>query len=336
MYSLDYEILRQAQEWLDAGHRVHLTTVIRTWGSAPRQPGSMAALRDDGLLVGSVSGGCIEDDLIQRATHAELPAPAGWLSYGLRQEDIIQYGLPCGGSLKLFCEDLTGSSWLPEVLEAMRQHRSITREVDTGTGLCRLSPAQPDDQPGEYSHVFRAIHGPQWRLLIIGANQTSKALADIAGMLGFHVLVCDPRKDFLQTWHVQGATTLAMMPDDAVVEIGTDERTAIVAVTHDPKLDDMALLEALKSRAFYVGALGSKRNSDKRRERLALFELSPGEIERLRGPVGLSISSRTPAEIAVAIAAELIQVRNNLPQMACPSASPVSHSLLESGASSPQ
>src|SRR5690606_28508842 len=98
MYSLDYEILRQAQEWLDAGHRVHLATVIRTWGSAPRQPGSMAALRDDGLLVGSVSGGCIEDDLIQRATHAELPAPAGWLSYGLRQEDIIQYGLPCGGS----------------------------------------------------------------------------------------------------------------------------------------------------------------------------------------------------------------------------------------------
>src|SRR5690606_34937760 len=121
----------QAQSWLEAGHRVHLATVVRTWGSAPRQPGSMAALRDDGLLVGSVSGGCIEDDLIQRATYGELPSPLGWLSYGLRQEDIIQYGLPCGGSLRLFCEDLSDAGWLAEVLDAMRQHRSLTREINT-------------------------------------------------------------------------------------------------------------------------------------------------------------------------------------------------------------
>lgn len=160
---------------------------------------------------------------------------------------------------------------------------------------------------------FQAIHGPRWRLLIIGANQTGQALAEIATMLNFHVLVCDPRQEFLQAWRVEGATLLSGMPDDTVLDINVDARTAIVAVTHDPKLDDMALLEALKSPAFFVGALGSQRNSALRRERLALFDLSAQEIARLHGPIGLDIRSRTPAEIAVSIAAQLVQLRNSLP-----------------------
>jgi xanthine dehydrogenase accessory factor len=156
------------------------------------------------------------------------------------------------------------------------------------------------------------VYGPHWRLLIIGANQTAQALAKIATMLEFQVIVCDPREEFTADWDMPGVSLQPGMPDDAVLEIQTDARTAIVAITHDPKLDDMALLEALKSKAFYVGALGSSRNQTKRRQRLLDFDLTEDDIARLHGPVGLQIGSRTPAEIAVAVGAQLVQVRRRL------------------------
>ncbi|HWV63361.1 MAG TPA: XdhC family protein, partial [Oxalicibacterium sp.] len=170
--------------------------------------------------------------------------------------------------------------------------------------------------------------GPQWRLLIIGANQLGAMLANFAQALDFAVLVCDPREDMRAEWHVEGATWLNAMPDDAVLELQPDAHTAIVAVTHDPKLDDMALLEALKCDAFYVGALGSRKNQENRRERLRMFDLSENEIARLRGPVGLPIGSRTPAEIAVSILAEIIQVRS---QQRLAAAEPVGHSDVQDG-----
>lgn len=292
---------------------VHLVTVVQTWGSAPRQAGAMLAVRDDGQVVGSVSGGCIEDDLIARARAGTLPERAERLTYGVTRDEATRFGLPCGGTLRLVAEPLAPrDAWLDEVLQAIAEHRLVRRTIDLHTGAAALEAAAPAEGPDFDGRMFRAVYGPHWRLLIIGANQTAQVLADIAATLDFQVIVCDPREEFHAAWHAPHATLVATMPDDIVLEIGTDERTAIVALTHDPKLDDMVLLEALKSRAFYVGALGSRANQEKRRERLRLFDLGDEDIARLRGPVGLPIASRTPAEIAVAVAAELVWVRNTL------------------------
>lgn len=312
MNSLDMEVLQQARDWVAAGHRVHLVTVVQTWGSAPRQAGALAVLRQDGRLVGSVSGGCVEDDLIARAQAGSLPGRADRITYGVTSSEAARFGLPCGGTLRLVVEPLADTQWLDRVLADVARHELVMRTVDLQSGEATLAPAGPLDGPDFDGRIFRAVYGPHWRLLIIGANQTARMLCDIATALDFHVLVCDPREEFFADWNTPHVTLLTTMPDDTVLEIGTDERTAIVAVTHDPKLDDMALLEALKSPAFYVGALGSGPNQAKRRERLRMFDLSEEEIDRLHGPVGLRIASRTPAEIAVAIAAELIWVRNSL------------------------
>ncbi len=309
MDSLDTEVLKQAHQWLADGHTVHLATVVKTWGSAPRQAGAMLAVRKDGRLVGSVSGGCIEDDLIARAQAGQLPVRPEWATYGVSQEEAARFGLPCGGTLKLVIEPLTAEGWLNRVIEVTSAQRLIGRWLDLSTGQSTLTEAKPGQLTEVKEQGCYFVYGPHWRLLIIGANQTAKALAQIATMLEFQVLVCDPREEFTADWDMPDVTLQPGMPDDAVLEIQTDARTAIVAITHDPKLDDMALLEALRSKAFYVGALGSSRNQTKRRERLLSFDLTEADISRLHGPVGLQIGSRTPAEIAVAVAAQLVQER---------------------------
>lgn len=331
MNSLDMDVLRQAREWIREGHAVHLATVAQTWGSAPRQAGALMALRADGRMVGSVSGGCVEDDLIARAQAGTLPDRPDRITYGVTSDEAARFGLPCGGTLRLVVEPLPTPEWLDAVLTEITEQRLVARTLDLQTGACTLAPANPADGPDFDGRILRAVYGPQWRLLIIGANQTARALCHIATMLDFRVMVCDPREEIYGGWDVPQATLLTTMPDDAVLEIGVDARTAIVALTHDPKLDDMALLEALKSPAFYVGALGSRPNQAKRRERLSQFDLTDEHIARLRGPVGLPIGSRTPAEIAVAVAAELVQVRNSLSAAQAPSAGaahPVSGSTL--------
>lgn len=309
MDSLDTEVLKHAFDWCENGHQVHLATVVKTWGSAPRQAGAMLAVRADGRVVGSVSGGCIEDDLIVRAQEGRLPASPELVLYGVSQEEAARFGLPCGGTLRLVIEPLKDSAWLKQVVETTQKQQLIGRWLDLHSGESTLTNAHP----GQLTEVTAAgchfVYGPHWRLLIIGANQTGLALAQIATMLEFQVIICDPREEFTADWNVPGVHLQPGMPDDAITAIQTDTRTAIVAITHDPKLDDMALLEALKSEAFYVGALGSVRNQSKRRERLLSFDLSEQEVDRLHGPVGLQIGSRTPAEIAVAVAAELVQVR---------------------------
>jgi xanthine dehydrogenase accessory factor len=188
----------------------------------------------------------------------------------------------------------------------------VARRVDLASGDWSLEAAQPTDECSRTQTAFTSIHGPRWRMLVIGASEIAHYLAEVASTVDFQVFVCDPREEYKSAWRAKGATWIDGMPDDAVPAFRPDGHSVILTVSHDPKLDDMALLEALKSDAFYVGAVGSSRTSAERRKRLADFDLSPQEIARLRGPVGLSIGSRTPPEIALAILADLVASRNGI------------------------
>ena len=312
MDSLDLQVLVQARDWREQGRAVWLVTVLETWGSAPRPPGALLAMRDDGLVVGSVSGGCVEDDLIERVRNGERVATPSLVNYGVTKEEAARFGLPCGGNLRLVQEPLVDTAWVREVLDRTARHELVARVVDVRSGRVRVEPARRGEAFSFDGATMRALYGPRWRMLVIGAGQLSRALAQMALGLDFEVIVCDPREEYHLTWDVPGTTFSTAMPDDLAVELQLDPHTAVVAVTHDPKLDDLVLLEALKSPAFYVGALGSRGNTAKRKERLALFDLSAAEIERLHGPIGLDIGSRTPAEIAVSILAEVVAVRNGV------------------------
>lgn len=313
MDSVDLSVLKTIREWQSGTQPVWLVTVVETFGSSPRPPGAMLALRADGLAVGSVSGGCIEDDLVLRAQGKQLPTNrADVVEYGVTREEAQRFGLPCGGSMRLVIEPIKAAGWVESLLQLIQAHRLVRRTLHLDSLQVTLDDANRTDTITFDRETLTTIHGPHWRLLIIGAGQTSAYLARMAQALEYEVVICDPREEMRQTWNVPGTVLLADMPDDAVLALQADSRTAVIALTHDPKLDDMALLEALKSPAFYVGALGSKANNSKRRERLAMFDLSQEEIARLHGPVGLSIGSRTPPEIAVAILAHLISVRSQL------------------------
>jgi xanthine dehydrogenase accessory factor len=312
MDSLDLQVLVQARDWKREGHPVWLVTVIETWGSAPRPPGALLAMRGDGLVVGSVSGGCVEDDLIERVRHGERVATPQLVTYGVTKDEAARFGLPCGGNLRLVQEPLGDVAWIDEVLRRTAAHELVARQLNLSTGVVTVDSARRGDTFTFDGQSLRALFGPRWRLLIIGAGQLSRVLAKMALALDFEVICCDPREEYHLTWDIPETTFSKAMPDDLVLELQLDPHSAVVAVTHDPKLDDMALLEALKSPAFYIGALGSRSNTSKRRERLALFDLSADEIDRLHGPIGLHLGSKTPAEIAVSIVAEIIAVRNGV------------------------
>jgi xanthine dehydrogenase accessory factor len=312
MDSLDLQVLTQARRWHAEGHAVRLVTVFETWGSAPRPPGALLAMRGDGQVVGSVSGGCVEDDLIERVRGGESVDQPSLVTYGVTKEEAARFGLPCGGNLRLVQEPLRDTAWIDEVLARTQRHELVARHLDLGTGQVTVTAATRDDEFSFDGQVMRALFGPRWRMLVIGAGQLSRVLAQMALALDFEVICCDPRDEYNLTWDVPGTRFSRSMPDDLVLELQLDPHSAVVAVTHDPKLDDMALLEALKSPAFYVGALGSRSNTTKRKERLALFDLSAEEIGRLHGPIGLDLGGRTPAEIAVSILAEIVAVRHGV------------------------
>lgn len=312
MDSLDLQVLGQARDWFNAGHKVWLVTVIETWGSAPRPPGALLCLRSDGLVAGSVSGGCVEDDLIDRLRHGERVATPSLIAYGVTKEEAARFGLPCGGNLRLVQEPLQSVAWIDDILARTARHELVARRMNLATGAVTVEAASRGDVFAFDGQQLVALFGPRWRLLIIGAGQLSRAVAQMALALDFEVVCCDPREEYNLTWDVPGTTFSKAMPDDLVLELQLDPHSAVVAVTHDPKLDDLVLLEALKSPAFYIGALGSRGNTAARRERLALFDLSPAEIDRLHGPIGLDIGSKTPAEIAVSIVAEIVAVKNGI------------------------
>ena len=314
MDSQDTQVLAAARRWAAAGHRFTLVTVARTWGSAPRPPGAWMVLRDDGQVQGSVSGGCIETDLIDRLLAGDFAATAPFiLSYGVTQEEARRYGLPCGGTMELVIEPAPDLASLQTLAERIAAGELVRRSVVIGQPDASIGPGSAGDALAWDGRTLTTLHGPAWRLLIVGAGQISTYLAQMAQALDYQVYICDPRSEYAAEWNVPGTTLVPGMPDDAVIALGLDPHSAVVALTHDAKLDDMVLLEALKSPAFYVGALGSRINNERRRERLLqYFDLSQAEVDRLYGPVGLPIGSRTPPEIAVSILAEMTAVKNGV------------------------
>ena len=314
MDSVNLEVLKASVRWIESGRRVLLVTVVNTWGSSPRPEGSMLAICEDGSVVGSVSGGCIEDDLIDRVRRLgiEQTRPEA-MKYGISADEAHRFGLPCGGTIELVLEPLTRASGIDELCRRVVAGQLVARTLDMASGAAKLVPAHSTDGVAFDGRRLLTIHGPRYRMLVIGAGQLSSYLCQIAVGLDYQVTVCDPREEYTDSWRAPGTRLVRSMPDDAVLDAKLDERCAVIALTHDPKLDDLALMEAVKTRAFYVGALGSRRNNAARRERLKThFNLTKDELSRLRGPVGIYIGSRTPPEIAVSILAEVTAVKNGV------------------------
>jgi len=316
MDSVDLQVLATARSWAAAGHRLAWVTVVRTWGSAPRPPGSWLVVRDDGLIEGSVSGGCIEDDLVARMRDGQMLVERPFtLTYGVTQEEAARIGLPCGGTLELVVEPDPKPGLLLDLSERLGRRQLTLKHVDIAQGTTSLIDATRGAAMQWDGEHLRTVHGPQWRLLIIGAGQISRYLAQMALALDYEVTVCDPREEHSAGWDVPGTRLVHTMPDDTLLAMQPDARCAVVALTHDPKLDDMVLLEALRSEAFYVGAVGSRVNNERRKERLVThFDLSPPDLGRLPGPGRPNLGSHTPPEIAVSIVAEMVAVRNGVPQ----------------------
>ena len=315
MDNVDLNVLRQVAAWLETGQRAVLGTVTRTWGSAPRPVGSVVAVRGDGVIAGSVSGGCIEDDLIDKVRQGALALEgrAEIVRYGVGAEEAKRFGLPCGGTMELVLEPVTARSRIPELLALLAAGKRVRRELDLATAEVHLS--EPDGGDALVLSETRLVseHGPRWRLLLIGAGQLTQYLARMAQALDYAVVICDPREEYPDEPDLVGVERVRTMPDDTVLEFRPDGHTAVVALTHDPKLDDLALMEALKSPAFYIGAIGSRLNQARRKERLAEhFGVSEAQLARLHGPIGLRIGARTPPEIAIAILAEMTATRHGV------------------------
>ncbi|MFM2121004.1 MAG: hypothetical protein RL722_2472 [Pseudomonadota bacterium] len=323
MDNVDLQVLRQLVAWRAQGHAAVLGTITRTWGSAPRPVGSLVGVRDDGQLAGSVSGGCIEDDLVGRIRDGrgregvdDQRSAAGLpysVRYGVSGDEAARFGLPCGGTIELVLEPIQPATRLEDLLARLAQGQRVTRRLDMATGQASLADATGADRLSFDGQTLVTTHGPHWRLVIVGAGQMSQYLAQMARALDYQVIVCDPREEYQdgsEAFTAAGCALRTDMPDDALVELKPDAHTAVIALTHDPKIDDLALMEALNSEAFYVGAIGSRANQAKRKLRLAEhFGISAAQLERLHGPVGLKNGARTPPEIAVSILAELTAAR---------------------------
>jgi len=306
MDSTDFSVLNTCNGWMEQSRGVALVTLVETSGSSPRPVGSWLAVRDDGQVVGSVSGGCVEDDLIARVQSEIMPAlKPQTVLYGVSKEEAARFGLPCGGSVRVVVEPHPSLEGLRQLRSRVAEKRMSLRVLDMASGDFEIRDANRADHFRFDGKQMYCVHGPRWRLIMIGAGQLSQYLCQMALAADYQIVVIDPRDEFAEGIQFPGVEFSRGMPDDELVRLGIDNHTAVVALTHDPKLDDMALLEALKSPAFYIGALGSRANTAKRKERLKLFDLSDEEIARLYGPVGLFIGAKTPPEMAISILAEI-------------------------------
>ena len=331
----DQEVLTQLTRWMSAGMSCWLATVIKTWGSSPRPIGALFCCNEAGQTAGSLSGGCIEEDLLEKLQRGEIAKTAPQiLVYGATPEETERLGLPCGGQLHLLIEpqvDQQRLAQFQQIADRLTARECMQRRVKLSTGEMEITEEErfsPLELVGDFDALTQGdgvgvggdvgesgerfmvqTLGPRYQLFLIGAGPVSIYLAQMAQMLDYQVLVCDPREEVIADWPVAGAQLICDMPDDAIRRAATDNFSAIIALTHDPRIDDMGLMEALKTDAFFVGAMGSARTSAKRRERLLQLGLSQAEVARLHAPVGLPIGSKTPAEIALAILSQLKALR---------------------------
>lgn len=322
MENVDVAVLRALQAWRCAGQPALLATVVRTWGSSPRPIGSIMALSAAGNVVGSVSGGCIEDDLIYRYQSTQIAGgvmhhiPAGKperVIYGVAADDAHRFGLPCGGTLELVLEFNPDPDLLLTLINQLARGQLVQRRTELATGQVTLHSVPGPTSLTDDGNYLHNTFGPEYRMLLIGAGQLAECLASMAISCGFAVTLCDPREEYLNGCALTGVTILQEMPDDAVRDFQLDRRSCVIALSHDPKLDDLALLEALNTEAFYVGAIGSRRNNQARCTRLIEhFEQTQASLANLRGPIGIYIGSKTPPEIAVSVMAEVLAVKNGV------------------------
>lgn len=327
------DIPEKALDWHREGRAVALATVIETWGSAPRGVGSQLVIDGDGAMEGSVSGGCVEGAVVLEALDALASGTARLLTYGVSDDDAFAVGLACGGTIRVLVEPL-GSVFPVDILETLVGMRSRSEAVALevalggakgGSGDADATPMiEPttrhnlvprgqghedrflSDRSGMDGDTFVAIHNPPLRLIVVGAVHIAQALLPMARIAGFAVSVIDPRPAFGAAARFPDTDPIDEWPDAAMAALAPDARTAVVTLTHDPKLDDPALLAALATDAFYIGCLGSSRTHAKRLQRLTDAGMDETQLARLHAPVGLDIGARNPAEIAVSILSEMI------------------------------
>jgi xanthine dehydrogenase accessory factor len=313
----DIQVLEAAVTWLRDGQPVALATVVGTWGSSPRPPGSLLAINRNGQFVGSVSGGCVEDALVSRYRAGEIAGPAPtWIDFGVDRDEAARMGLPCGGRLELLLEHLADPAAIAALLEHLHRGDAVTRRVSLPGGEVSLTYESNTPEFVATEHEVVKTFGSAWQLLLIGDGMLAQHLASMARQLDYRVTICDPRQTYVGSQPMAGVDYSREMPDDAVRAMGEGSRTAIVALAHDPRQDDLGLTAALESQAFYIGALGSRRSAKARYERLASLGYSSRQLARIHGPAGLSIGSKRPAEIAISILAEVTALRNGIAQQA--------------------
>lgn len=315
MNSLQQTIISDVDNWLGDGQSVWLCTILETWGSSPRPVGSWLAVNEAGQWSGSVSGGCLEEDLIERFRTPETVIPR-LLDYGVTDDDREQFQLPCGGRIRLLVEHLKPDQdrqHVASVLEALTARLPVARQVSLANGAVHIAVT---DTPGASIEISndQVCHRltPQCRLLLVGAGEVTGYVADFATAAGFETTVCEPREQFARGWARPRATMREVLPDDLVVSEFSDSSCAVLALAHDPRIDDMALLAALSSDCFYVGAMGSARTSAARRDRLTVLGVDSNSLARLKAPIGIDIPSKTPPEIAISVVADLIAARHRL------------------------
>jgi xanthine dehydrogenase accessory factor len=307
-----------ALDWHRAGKGAVLCTVVQTWGSAPRRVGSQLVVSGLGEIQGSVSGGCVEGAVIVESLEALEDGKHRLLEFGVSDGDAFAVGLACGGTIRVLVEPVgpvLPGDVLAELVEARAHRQAVAVEADLHSGARRIlrdgyAERFRMDRSGfeEDERIFVTIHNPPLRMLIVGAVHIAQALVPIARVAGYDPVLIDPRETFGSEDRFPGETIINEWPDEGVRAFGLDARTALVLLTHDPKLDDPALTEALRSDVFYIGALGSTRTHAKRVERLGAEGFTEAEIARIHGPVGLDIGAANPGEIAVSIMAEITRV----------------------------
>jgi len=320
MQSSQQQIISHVATWLHSQKPVWLCTILKTWGSSPRPIGAMMACTLDGELVGSISGGCIEEDFLEQLRDGSLKAEYDkngkpfLVKYGMTAEEQARLKLPCGGQLHVLLEYIDPTSANQQVFARLAadlgNHTKVSRLVDLETGAITANEQSNDQAVVIEGQLMTHSLSPMYRLLLLGAGDVAKFVAEMALALEYDVTLCDPRPNYLDNWHVDGVEVTSRLPDDVVRERFSNPYSGIIALAHDPRVDDMALMEALKTTAFYIGAMGSERTSANRRERLPELGLSETEIARLYAPIGFQIDSKTPAEIAISIMAQVTAVRH--------------------------